>query len=46
MCFSLESYFGEEGGTEGVKFEEQIILTDDGPEIISGCISQDERLLA
>jgi Xaa-Pro aminopeptidase len=46
MCFSLESYFGKMGGTEGVKFEEQIIVTEDGPELISGCVGYDERLLA
>jgi Xaa-Pro dipeptidase len=45
MCLSVEAYHGEVGGSQGVKFEEQIIVTDDGPEIISDCISRDERLL-
>jgi Xaa-Pro aminopeptidase len=46
MCLSIEAYCGEVGGTEGVKFEEQIIVTDSGPEIISQCIRHEERLLS
>jgi Xaa-Pro aminopeptidase len=45
MCLSVEAYFGEVRGTEGVKFEEQLVITDEGPDIISTCISHEERLL-
>ena len=31
----MESYIGEEGGTQGVKLEEQVLLTLDGVEILS-----------
>ena len=46
MVISVEAYCGVVGGTEGVKLEEQVIVTDDGPEIISDCANHDERLFA
>jgi Xaa-Pro dipeptidase len=44
MVFSLEAYIGEAGGDEGVKYEEQIIVHEDGNEILSTA-PLDERLL-
>jgi Xaa-Pro aminopeptidase len=44
MVFSLEAYIGEVGGHEGVKYEEQIIVHEDGNEILSSA-PIDERLL-
>jgi len=35
MVFSLESYIGAVGGSEGVKLEDQLVITDDGPELLS-----------
>lgn len=35
MVVSLESYVGEEGGSEGVKLEEQVLITDGGAEPMS-----------
>ena len=43
-CFSLEAYIGEVGGHEGVEHEEQIIVHEDGNEILSTA-PVDERLL-
>ena len=31
MTLCVESYIGEEGGREGVKLEQQLLITDDGP---------------
>lgn len=45
MALSIESYIGTVGGSEGVKLEEQIIVTDGAPELISTA-PFDERLLA
>jgi Xaa-Pro dipeptidase len=45
MSLSVEAYVGEVGGRHGVKLEEQIIVTDGAPEIISRA-SHDDRLLA
>jgi Xaa-Pro aminopeptidase len=45
MSLSVEAYIGAVGGHEGVKLEEQVIVTEDGPpEIISGA-AHDERLM-
>jgi Xaa-Pro dipeptidase len=44
MSLSVEAYVGAVGGRDGVKLEEQIIVTDGAPEIISHA-SHDERLL-
>ncbi len=35
MVFCVESYAGETGGREGVKLEQQILVTEDGPELLS-----------
>lgn len=35
MVMCVESYIGAVGGREGVKLEEQVLLTDDGAEILS-----------
>lgn len=35
MTICVESYIGQEGGAEGVKLEEQVLITDSGPEVIS-----------
>ncbi|NIA71010.1 aminopeptidase P family protein [Pelagibius litoralis] len=35
MTVCVESYMGEEGGHEGVKLEQQILITETGPELLS-----------
>ena len=35
MVLCVESYIGSEGGSEGVKLEEQILITEDGNEQLS-----------
>jgi Xaa-Pro aminopeptidase len=35
MTICVESYIGEEGGGEGVKLEQQLLITDGGNELIS-----------
>jgi Xaa-Pro aminopeptidase len=35
MTLCVESYVGEEGGTEGVKLEQQVLITEDGQELLS-----------
>src|SRR3954451_15740279 len=35
MTLCVESYIGEEGGDEGVKLEQQLLITEDGPELLS-----------
>ncbi|MDX1513894.1 MAG: Xaa-Pro peptidase family protein [Gammaproteobacteria bacterium] len=35
MTICLESYMGEEGGEEGVKLEQQVLLTENGVELLS-----------
>ena len=35
MTLSIESYMGPEGGGEGVKLEEQVLITEDGVEPLS-----------
>ena len=35
MTICLESYIGEEGGAEGVKLEEQVLVTETGCEVLS-----------
>lgn len=44
MVMSIESYVGTEGGYQGVKLEEQVIIGAHGPELISTA-PFDERLL-
>ena len=35
MTLCVEAYVGAEGGSEGVKLEEQIVITETGAEILS-----------
>ena len=35
MTVCVESYVGAPGGREGVKLESQVLITDDGPEVLS-----------
>ena len=35
MTICIESYIGEVGGDEGVKLEEQVLITDTGVEVLS-----------
>ena len=35
MTLCVESFIGEEGGREGVKLEEQVIITEHGVELLS-----------
>ncbi len=35
MTICVESYLGKEGGTEGVKLEEQVLITDSGVKVLS-----------
>lgn len=35
MVFCVESFAGERGGREGVKLEQQILVTESGPELLS-----------
>ncbi len=35
MCFTVESYIGPRSGGEGIKLEDQYLVTDAGPELLS-----------
>ena len=35
MVLCVESYIGSEGGKEGVKLEEQVLVTEQGPELLT-----------
>ena len=35
MTICVESYIGAAGGTEGVKLEQQLLVTDTGTELLS-----------
>jgi Xaa-Pro aminopeptidase len=35
MTLCVESYIGEDGGAEGVKLEQQVLITDNEPELLS-----------
>lgn len=35
MVLCVESYIGAEGGAEGVKLEEQVLVTETGTEVLS-----------
>merc|ERR1712232_265469 len=38
MTLCVESYIGAEGGSEGVKMEEHVLITADGCEILSNSV--------
>ena len=44
MTLCAESYIGEQGGREGVKLEQQILVTDTGPELLSSFPFEDSLL--
>ena len=44
MTICVESYIGAEGGTEGVKLEEQVLITDTGIQVLSTFPFEDELL--
>ena len=44
MTLSVESYVGEVGGLEGVKLEQQILITEDGHELLAKFPFEDELL--
>ena len=44
MVLCAEAYIGEVGGREGVKLEDQILITEDGYENLTRC-PFDERLM-
>lgn len=44
MVVSVESYIGEKGGREGVKLEEEVLVTERGAEAISRFPYEDELL--
>lgn len=44
MCFCVESYIGADGGREGIKFEEQIVITENGYRQLSS-YPMDENLM-
>ena len=35
MTLCIESYIGVDGGAEGVKLEQQVLITADGPQVLS-----------
>jgi Xaa-Pro aminopeptidase len=45
MTICVESYIGEVGGDEGVKLEQQVLVTDDGVELLSTFPFDEELLL-
>lgn len=45
MVLCVESYIGAEGGCEGVKLEDQVLVTRDGPQVLS-TFPYEEELLA
>lgn len=44
MAMCVESYVGEVGGSEGVKLEEQVLITEDGCELLSKFPFEDNLL--
>lgn len=45
MVVCMESYIGEEGGAEGVKLEQQVLITDDGVEPLACYPFEDSWLI-
>ena len=46
MCMCVESYVGEVGGSEGVKLEEQVLISEDGHERLSRFPFEEDLLSA
>ena len=44
MVLCVESYMGEVGGDEGVKLEQQVLITESGTELLSDYPFEDELL--
>jgi len=44
MTICVESYIGEEGGSEGVKLEQQVLITETGSELLSLFPFEDDLL--
>lgn len=44
MTICVESYIGEDGGREGVKLEQQVLITETGTELLSEFPFEDELL--
>jgi len=44
MTLCVESYIGEENGTEGVKLEQQVLITESGTELLSQFPFEDNLL--
>lgn len=44
MTICVESYIGEDGGAEGVKLEQQVLVTEDGIELLSQFPFEDDLL--
>lgn len=44
MCLSIESYIGEKGGGEGVKLEDQVLITETGIDLMSRFPYEEEFL--
>ena len=44
MTICVESYIGEEGGKEGVKLEEQLLITENGNELLSNYFFEEDLL--
>jgi Xaa-Pro aminopeptidase len=45
MTICVESYIGEAGGCEGVKLEQQVLITEDGVELLSTFPFDEDLLL-
>jgi Xaa-Pro aminopeptidase len=44
MVVSVESYIGEKNGRQGVKLEEEVLVTESGPQLISAFPFEDDLL--
>jgi Xaa-Pro aminopeptidase len=44
MTICVESYIGEVGGAEGVKLEEQVLITETGAQVLSAYPFEEELL--
>ena len=44
MTVCVESYIGDVGGPDGVKLEQQVLITEAGPELLSRYPFEDDFL--